>query len=78
MLDCMATNKLPDTVYKFICAHVAETGNFPKTYEIARGCNMQDSTAETVLKLLETRRLIERLGQKRGDRLADRGDDRHA
>lgn len=73
MLFSMATNgKLPEAVYQFIMLHVKNVGRFPYTYEIARGCNIQDSTAETVLKVLESRGLVERIGRKRGYRLTER------
>ena len=49
-----------DLVYHFICNHVQATGEFPKTYEIARRCNLRYDTVYNSLKLLESRGLIER------------------
>ena len=79
MLFSMATNgKLPALVYQFITLYVKNTGRFPYTYQIAEGCNIQASTAETMLKVLESRGLVQRIGRKRRYRLEVRGNDRPA
>lgn len=52
-------------VYTYIVNHVSETGEFPKTHEIARRCNLEYRTVYTCLKLLEKRGLVESRKGKR-------------
>jgi predicted transcriptional regulator len=54
-----AQKDFTESIYQFIVMNIKATGDFPKTYEIARRCNLNYETVYNSLKVLESRGLIE-------------------